>query len=455
MSSALSVSAPSPRSPDQTPGTRGFARQGSDAPASGTPAFDALLADHAATPQMLKADTRPDQQAHRPSGQRDGSAERSDEGARAGSGMKRSLTHGVGRDDETAHTPDDAASAAGPADPADPASAVAAVAAVAAAATAPPMVVAPTSPGPGAVPVLTTLDPSLNAPIAPTPEGPTAPGLGVVPVASTPAPHPTPGTGSTSTAADPATAAALTPTSGSVSGDTGASSASSGKGAVLPGATGHAAPKAEVQVPVETVHPTASGQPLDALKAATTQAHQGTDGTRPDGSPSAAAGVVPVLYTPVSPTTAPTASSQPATGPQGSLLPEAVHQQVYTAVAPLLRGSDGSYGIQLNLHPRDLGAVQVSVDMRHGQIAIQMHATDPAAREALRDGLSDLRQQLEDQGLRTGSMEVGSGGADARQPEMSQSRSRGIELPNHTRDPSEPLVATAVAASTTALDLRM
>jgi flagellar hook-length control protein FliK len=250
-------------------------------------------------------------------------------------------------------------------------------------------------------------------------------------------------------------AAGLTPTSGSVSGDTGASSASSGKGAVLPGATGHAAPKAEGQG--ESVHPTTSGQPVDALKVATwTQPHQGTDGSHPYGPPTAGAGVAPVLFSPVPPTTLPTPSGQPATGPQGpSWLPEAVHQQVYTAVAPLLRGADGSYGIQLNLHPRDLGAVQVSVDVRHGQIAIQMHATDPAAREALRDGLSDLRQQLEEQGLRTGSMEVGSGGADTRQPEMFRSRSQGIELPNHTRDPSEPLVATAVAASTTALDLRM
>ena len=236
-------------------------------------------------------------------------------------------------------------------------------------------------------------------------------------------------------------AAALTPTSGSVSGDTGASSAASGKGAVLPGATGRAAPNAEGQG--QSVHPTTSGQPVDALKVATwTQPHQGTDGTRPDGPPTTGAGVVPLLYTPVPPTTAPTASSQPATGPQGpSWLPEAVHQQVYTAVAPLLRGADGSYGIQLNLHPRDLGAVQVSVDVRHGQIAIQMHAADPAAREALRDGLSDLRQQLEDQGLRTGSMEVGSGGANGRQPEMAQSRSRGLGRPTHHSDPAEHLGA--------------
>ncbi len=88
---------------------------------------------------------------------------------------------------------------------------------------------------------------------------------------------------------------------------------------------------------------------------------------------------------------------------------------MFAAVGPLLRGDDGSYAVQLQLHPHDLGAVQVTVDVRHGEISVQLHSPDPAAQDALRDGLSDLRRQLEDQGLRTGSMEVGSGGADPRQ----------------------------------------
>ena len=115
----------------------------------------------------------------------------------------------------------------------------------------------------------------------------------------------------------------------------------------------------------------------------------------------------------------------------------------------------GSYGIQLNLRPHELGPGQVNVDVRHGEISIQMHATDPAARDALRNGLSDLRQQLEGQGLRAGSMNVGSGGANARQPETSWSRSQGVESPQHSGNPSDQLVATAAAASSSALDLRM
>jgi flagellar hook-length control protein FliK len=181
------------------------------------------------------------------------------------------------------------------------------------------------------------------------------------------------------------------------------------------------------------------------------------DTTVSGGPPSATgSGVLPVTSSLV-PSAAPlVASVTPARGmPVPSAFPEMVHQQVFTAVSPLLRGADGTYGIRLDLHPKDLGAVQVNLHVRHGEISIQMNAVDPAARDALRSGLSDLRQQFEDQGLRAGSMEVGSGGADARQPETAWSRSRGVELPNNARSPSEQQATTKVAASNTALDLRM
>jgi len=99
--------------------------------------------------------------------------------------------------------------------------------------------------------------------------------------------------------------------------------------------------------------------------------------------------------------------------------------------------------------------VQVTVDVRHGEISIQMHAANEVAREALRGGLSELRQQLEDQGLRTGSMEVGSGGADPRQRETSWARSRGLDVPRRDLNQSDQLVKTAAAAPSTVLDLRM
>jgi len=268
--------------------------------------------------------------------------------------------------------------------------------------------------------------------------GPVALGQPVVaPAASTPIPPAAASTIPGATAPVPGTGAPDTIPAGS--GDPGA----------IPG-----------QTSPETTSPAAHlpGQPVVVAPAATsTQPHQGTDAAGAGGAPTPPVlGVVPVLTSAVPPPLAWTAPTAPATGQQTPIsLPAAAHQQVFTAVSPLLRGADGSYGLHLQLHPKDLGAVQVTVDVRHGEISIQMHATDPAARDALRSGLSDLRQQLEDQGLRAGSMEVGSGGANARQPETSWSTSHGNEEPRRPVVPTERLGATAAAASSTTLDLRM
>jgi flagellar hook-length control protein FliK len=188
--------------------------------------------------------------------------------------------------------------------------------------------------------------------------------------------------------------------------------------------------------------------------AASTQPRQSADAAGSAGAPTAPSpGVVPVLPALVPPLTVPTISAAGQATPPW--LPAAVHEQVFTAVSPLLRANDGSYRIQLQLRPHDLGAVQVIVNVRHGEISIQMHAPDAAARDALRGGMSDLRQQLEDQGLRAGSMEVGSGGANARQPETPWVRPQVNETNRRGPIPSDLPVATAGAASSTALDLRM
>jgi len=149
----------------------------------------------------------------------------------------------------------------------------------------------------------------------------------------------------------------------------------------------------------------------------------------------------------------PSTTSAPAAVPF-----EAPHEQVYAAVSPLVRGEDGSYDVELHLRPRDLGAVQVNVTVHHGEVSISMNAADPAARDALRQGLSDLRQQLEGQGLRAGSMEVGAGGPDGREP--------GTHRPtDHLADPTgtadtgssatEQRVLTPIPLGRTGLDLHM
>lgn len=111
------------------------------------------------------------------------------------------------------------------------------------------------------------------------------------------------------------------------------------------------------------------------------------------------------------PTTTPAAPAAPAAAPGAPAAPPApVTTQLVAAVAPFWRGPDGSYSLQLQLHPADLGAVQVLVEVRHGEVNVQLHASDGGSSDLLRTSLPDLREQLEGQGLRAGSLDVGTGG---------------------------------------------
>ncbi len=89
------------------------------------------------------------------------------------------------------------------------------------------------------------------------------------------------------------------------------------------------------------------------------------------------------------------------------------HQQVAAAFGGLLRGPDGSYQVQLNLLPAHLGAVNISVELRGGEVSIHLHAIDTGARDLLRDNLQNLRQDLINMGLKANQLDVGSGRDDA------------------------------------------
>ncbi len=122
----------------------------------------------------------------------------------------------------------------------------------------------------------------------------------------------------------------------------------------------------------------------------------------------AAAPVSAAIATPTPLSQAPGASAWPP------------HEQVMTAVSPLLRRADGSYSIAINLEPEHLGRVTLQIQVRAGEVAVTMQAADASAREMLRDNLSSLRQQLEQQGMKAGQLDVHDGFSFARQFQSSQ-----------------------------------
>jgi flagellar hook-length control protein FliK len=83
--------------------------------------------------------------------------------------------------------------------------------------------------------------------------------------------------------------------------------------------------------------------------------------------------------------------------------------QVVSVVEPLRTQPDGSYRITVDLHPADLGRVQVEMKLDHGEVSLHLQAEHASTSTLLRDALHELRDRLQSTGLRTGGVVVGNG----------------------------------------------
>jgi flagellar hook-length control protein FliK len=80
-------------------------------------------------------------------------------------------------------------------------------------------------------------------------------------------------------------------------------------------------------------------------------------------------------------------------------------------IAPLRLDADGIHRLTVNLHPVDLGPVQVVAEIRDGSITMQITGTTDAGHEALREALGDLRRELEESGFTNCSLDLRQGAA--------------------------------------------
>ena len=92
-----------------------------------------------------------------------------------------------------------------------------------------------------------------------------------------------------------------------------------------------------------------------------------------------------------------------------TMLPTA--EIVLSVVEPLRDQPDGSYRITVDLHPADLGRVQVEVRLERGEVNLHLQADHASTSALLRDALHDLRDGLQSAGLRTGGVVVSNGDA--------------------------------------------
>lgn len=129
-------------------------------------------------------------------------------------------------------------------------------------------------------------------------------------------------------------------------------------------------------------------------------------------------------------------------------------QQVAEALREVRRLADGSHRLSLQLHPEELGAVQLEVAIRDGQLHVRAVAETEAARTALEQNLPELRSDLRDAGVRAGSLEVG---PDASGRDRSDAPTRDARTPDlrERADDAPPTDTTPDPSSPSGLDIRL
>jgi flagellar hook-length control protein FliK len=100
-------------------------------------------------------------------------------------------------------------------------------------------------------------------------------------------------------------------------------------------------------------------------------------------------------------------------------------------IGPLRLEADGVHRLTVNLHPADLGPVQVVAEIRNGDVSLQLSGSTDAGTAALRDSLDDLRRELTDAGFGNCELDLRQGSGDARQ-----------EQPRQHFSPSRPQMTT-------------
>jgi flagellar hook-length control protein FliK len=129
----------------------------------------------------------------------------------------------------------------------------------------------------------------------------------------------------------------------------------------------------------------------------------------------------------------------------------AVHTPIVTAVVPLIERGDGSYHVAVRLHPNELGAVDVDVELRNGEVNLRLRAENEAGRDAIRAALPALRSELEAAGVRAGTFDLGD------RPSGQAPEERRQPMPNARMEPlPETTDDTDVdVAGDNALDVRL
>jgi flagellar hook-length control protein FliK len=133
-----------------------------------------------------------------------------------------------------------------------------------------------------------------------------------------------------------------------------------------------------------------------------------TPGVQADGTAAAQAFALPAAPAPSGPTSAtgPSAAPPPATRAP-------VHHQIAEPLLALRVSGDGTHRLNIELHPADLGMVNVEVRLHDGAMSIAIASGSTATSETIRAALSDLHRELDVAGLSNVAVSVDTAGPQA------------------------------------------
>lgn len=151
--------------------------------------------------------------------------------------------------------------------------------------------------------------------------------------------------------------------------------------------------------------------------------------------------------------------SAPPAGNYSMMAPEASpSQQIANAIRQIRKLVDGTHRLSLELHPRQLGTVNLEVAYRNGQLHLHAVAENVGARNTLEQAMPSLRAELDNLGLTAGNLQVSPDTRDQagqRNPFSKGSNRRQFPLPGSRARVSDGSMAITPQPTRSGLDLRI
>ncbi|SPF55654.1 putative Flagellar hook-length control family protein [Candidatus Desulfosporosinus infrequens] len=122
-------------------------------------------------------------------------------------------------------------------------------------------------------------------------------------------------------------------------------------------------------------------------------------------------------------------------GADGKTVAVPVWEQISTVIrGQVLNKAQDLKQLDIQLHPADLGKIQIDLRWENGQVHLEVQASQAATGQLLQNQLPDLRQALANQGVNCGMLQMGQGGAGQHNSHGESRRTLSQNAPNNDEE---------------------